>query len=1176
MLTLKRAKKFGLCQRWLCGIIGLTFFITTISPTQALAQTVFHSPASGERVTFSQPFTPPLVRGLTIDPNNPLKFDFIIGVGDEGLSEDAFQKESMKLIKYFLAALTVPENDMWVNLSPYEKDRIIPEHFGKTKMGQDLLAQDYLLKQLTASFMNPQEKLGAEFWSRVRIKAQELFGATDIPMDTFNKVWIVPDKARVYVKGQTIFVVESHLKVMLEEEYLAISHQPSAVSQKLKVESRQLKAILKEIILPAIEQEVNEGKNFALLRQIQNSAILAAWYKKNLKQTLLGQSYVDQKKTNGINSVDKEAVRKVYQQYLDAFKKGACNYIKEDYDPKTQTVVPRKYFSGGIVEKVIGVLDQVVIVEAEQQLRQIHEPVRTVEIRLGSLDLPTTKTSVPDWRGYGANMGFAEEELFVPEVFQGPSSAVDHAMLATPQDQKSKDIEYLPSYKLLQMPQDELSVKKFESYRKQLTGLLKQKFPQDPLYANPLTREQFETLVVKSSLLEKLGDKNPLVDSDVVFYAGSFDPFTKGHLEVVKQAAQIYKKVYIGMGINPDKKYLLSTEKRKELIEESLQNAGLTNFEVVVYEGMTVREAAKVGAGTLIRGIRNMDDLKDEIVLSWANQILNPQIRTALITTHQFEEVSSSKVKADLKNGKNIATLVTEPVLWELLRPKIDSIKKDTKIIGLVGGIGSGKSTVLQELQKRSKTQTIDLDKVGHVVLKMENVRKDLVEKFGEQILTDGEVDRVKLRAVTFQSPLNKKILEQITIPQILWQAYQRILEIKEMNPDVETIVIEGIGIVDASMERIMDEIWFVDAPAEVRIDRSLKDPTRKALNRAMMQRIIEAQRPMLERAKAKATVMIDNSTDQNGLAVQIEKAIAVAGLRPEWNKIMQRLGVEPRKSTALFQQVIEKYFEKHRHYHTVMHVADILRILDSVRNSVSIKDVDSLELAIFFHDVIYNAKHEQDEDESTAFAEQKLGELGIDHKVIERVKYLIQLTKTHQVDPTDSDAILFTDLDLTILGQSPEAFDQYDQGILEEYPGVPVELYREVRKKVLKRFDDKQIFRNDVIRVRYETQAHENLKRAIKRLGDPAMVAQDKSSLNAIPVQARNGGIDLNSNEATLEEQGGKIKFLVPTGSFLDENLKVNGFVPVIIHITPPTSLPLLLQAVQTNSSLESFLSVR
>ena len=268
MRTLNQHNESNFSRRLWSGIVSFIFWATTIFPIPVIAQNVANLPVPGTPVTFSPSFTPPLVRGITLYPDNPLKFDFIIDIGDDHLQGKAFQNESMRLIKYFLVSLTVPENDMWVNLSPYEKNRIIPDHFGKTEMGQDLLLQDYILKQLTSSLMNPDEKLGAEFWKRVREKAQAKYGTTEVPMDTFNKVWIVPDKAQVYVKDQSVFVVDSHLKVMLEEDYLAKSNMKNQKSEINKTPASVSTEIIREIIIPAIEKEVNEGKNFALLRQI--------------------------------------------------------------------------------------------------------------------------------------------------------------------------------------------------------------------------------------------------------------------------------------------------------------------------------------------------------------------------------------------------------------------------------------------------------------------------------------------------------------------------------------------------------------------------------------------------------------------------------------------------------------------------------------------------------------------------------------------------------------------------------------------------------------------------------------------------------------------------------------------------------------------------------------------
>ncbi|MBF0386203.1 MAG: hypothetical protein HQL27_10110, partial [Candidatus Omnitrophica bacterium] len=156
----------------------------------------------------------------------------------------------------------------------------------------------------------------------------------------------VPEKAVIYERDSSAFVVYNRLKVMLEDEYSVLQKTGQAANSKGGQEE-VTNQIIREIVIPEIEKEVNEGKNFANLRQIANSMVLATWYKQNLKQSLLGQVYVNQSKTKGVEVADKEINNKIYNQYLEAFQTGVYNYIKEDYDPKSNSVIPRKYFSGG-------------------------------------------------------------------------------------------------------------------------------------------------------------------------------------------------------------------------------------------------------------------------------------------------------------------------------------------------------------------------------------------------------------------------------------------------------------------------------------------------------------------------------------------------------------------------------------------------------------------------------------------------------------------------------------------------------------------------------------------------------------------------------------------------------------------------------------------------------------
>ena len=226
MISYIKRKRQNILYRVFSAYLIFTFLLTSVIPSAVYAQVMpeLILPPAGTMILKSEGFTPTIVRGLTIHPENPLRFDFIVDTGDANLEGEAFKEETTKLIKYFLASLTVPEKEMWVNLSPYEKDRVIPESLGITDLGVDLLGQDYILKQLTASLIYPERELGKKFWNRVYTKAKAQYGTTEIPINTFNKVWIIPDKAVVYENNGSEFVVERHLKVMLEQDYLALQN----------------------------------------------------------------------------------------------------------------------------------------------------------------------------------------------------------------------------------------------------------------------------------------------------------------------------------------------------------------------------------------------------------------------------------------------------------------------------------------------------------------------------------------------------------------------------------------------------------------------------------------------------------------------------------------------------------------------------------------------------------------------------------------------------------------------------------------------------------------------------------------------------------------------------------------------------------------------------------------
>lgn len=331
-------------KRFISLVILHVFFLTSvISPDLAYSQAV-SLPQPGTMLSSTPAFAPALLRGLVLSSDDPLKFDFIVNAGDEPLSAQALEQESRRMVNYFLAALTVPQKDLWVNLSPVEKDRIIPDELIRTELGRDLLAQDYILKQLTASLIYPEEGLGKAFWQRIYDEAYQKFGVTDVPVDVFNKVWIVPQTASVFEKGNAVYVTKAHLQVMLEADYLAQGGRPEVAPTPT---TELTKSILREVIVPAIEKEVNEGKHFARLRQIVHAMVLAQWYQDVLKEGILNKAYSGQSKMAGIDLGDPANKELIYAQYMAAYKKGVFSYIKEETDRLTQEPVAKKYFSGG-------------------------------------------------------------------------------------------------------------------------------------------------------------------------------------------------------------------------------------------------------------------------------------------------------------------------------------------------------------------------------------------------------------------------------------------------------------------------------------------------------------------------------------------------------------------------------------------------------------------------------------------------------------------------------------------------------------------------------------------------------------------------------------------------------------------------------------------------------------
>lgn len=156
----------------------------------------------------------------------------------------------------------------------------------------------------------------------------------------------------------------------------------------------------------------------------------------------------------------------------------------------------------------------------------------------------------------------------------------------------------------------------------------------------------------------------------IAIYPGSFDPITMGHLDILRNASEIFDRVIIAVAHNANKKGFLTTEQRVELIKKSVKD--LANVEVDSFSGLTIEYAKKHNAQILIRGLRAVSDFEYEMQLSQANSALCSDIKTVFLTTKpEYNFISSSTIKEIWSNGGDISKFVPA-VVNDFLMQKLD------------------------------------------------------------------------------------------------------------------------------------------------------------------------------------------------------------------------------------------------------------------------------------------------------------------------------------------------------------------------------------------------------------------------------------------------------------------------------------------------------------------------
>ncbi|GAB1538653.1 metal-dependent hydrolase [Scytonema sp. NUACC21] len=209
---------------------------------------------------------------------------------------------------------------------------------------------------------------------------------------------------------------------------------------------------------------------------------------------------------------------------------------------------------------------------------------------------------------------------------------------------------------------------------------------------------------------------------------------------------------------------------------------------------------------------------------------------------------------------------------------------------------------------------------------------------------------------------------------------------------------------------------------------------------------------------------------------------IFIKQLKLRWESLLQQFDASNQIGDDIFIGIVQAYSNPNRYYHNLNHIE---QVLDKITECSYIDcDLSTVKLAAWFHDVIYDTKSRNNEENSAEYAVLALSKLKIAIASITKVKSLILKTKTHQPFLDDIESQILIDADLSILGASEFKYMSYAQSIRREYSWVPDREYRQERKKVLQSFLQKEkIYSTEHMFLTLEEAARKNIKAEILAL---------------------------------------------------------------------------------------------
>jgi len=207
-----------------------------------------------------------------------------------------------------------------------------------------------------------------------------------------------------------------------------------------------------------------------------------------------------------------------------------------------------------------------------------------------------------------------------------------------------------------------------------------------------------------------------------------------------------------------------------------------------------------------------------------------------------------------------------------------------------------------------------------------------------------------------------------------------------------------------------------------------------------------------------------------------------VEHLEYRWHQLMRRQKAPAQYIVPLWREILSAYTNNNRHYHTLQHLVNLFNQADQFRTQIA--DSDTLELSIWYHDIIYQCLRKDNEEKSALFAKYRMEAINYPREKLVRCYEQINATKKHELPKgsTDLDTALFLDFDLAILGKDWTTYEKYAQQIRQEYSIFPTFLYNRGRKKVINQLLEKpQLYKTNYYVEHFEDAARANLERELE-----------------------------------------------------------------------------------------------